>query len=96
MSENNNKNSFEINGTIRKIYDIEQISDRLKKREFILETEGEYPQFLKFELVNSNISKLQGYNEGISVLVKFNLNGRKYEKDGKSLVFNSLNAWFVQ
>lgn len=91
-----NTNSFEIHGTIRKIYDVEQISDNFKKREFILETEGEHPQFLKFELTNNGVGKLQGYSEGISVLVKFNLNGRKYEKNGKSNVFNSLHAWFIQ
>ena len=30
------------------------------------------------------------------IKVKFNLRGRKWEKDGKTNYFNSLDAWFIE
>jgi len=35
--------------------DAVQVSDKFTKREFILQTDGEYPQYLQFQLTQDNV-----------------------------------------
>ena len=44
---------MQIEGELIEIFDTEQVSDRFRKREFVVEyaTNPDYPQFIKFELV---------------------------------------------
>mgnify|MGYP003329469098 CR=1 FL=1 len=44
---------MQIEGELIEIYDTEQVSERFRKREFVVEytTNPDYPQFIKFELV---------------------------------------------
>jgi hypothetical protein len=87
-----------IAGKILEIFDAQQVSDTFKKREFIIEyaENPQYPELLKFELIQDKCSLLDSYNVGDQVDVHFNLKGRKWSKDGKDMYFNSLQAWRVE
>lgn len=88
-----------IAGKIIEIYDIQQISDSFKKREFVVEyTENpSYPEFIKFELIQDRCALLDAYNTGDEVTVNFNLKGRKWtDPQGQTKYFNSLQAWRIE
>jgi len=68
------------------------------KREFIIETAGEYPQHLKFEVHGEQKSaNLERFNKvGQTVEVKFNLRGKLFtNKDGVETAYPSLVAWRI-
>jgi hypothetical protein len=93
--------SFEIEGKLIEKFETVQISDSFQKREFVLETEENnggniYNQNIKFQLIQKGCGEIDSSNVGDVVKVHFNLQGRKWEKDGKTSYFNSLNAWRIE
>jgi single-strand DNA-binding protein len=81
--------SFEIEGLLHKKYDTESKTNSFNTREFVITTEGMYPQFVKFQLTQDKCSLLDAYNEGEKIKVFFDLRGREWQ--GK--YFTNLNAW---
>ncbi len=90
--------SFEIQGTLHKKFDTQQIKDTFKKREFILEIEsGAYTQVIKFQLVQDRCSEIDNMNEGDNIKVYFDLRGRAWTgRDGNTAYFTNLQAWKVE
>jgi tRNA G10 N-methylase Trm11 len=93
--------SFEISGRIAEISQTQQVTDKFKKREFILEiketnnTGFEFIEYIKFQTVQDKCSILDGMNLNDQVKVSFNLRGRKWEKDGQTSYFTNLDAWKI-
>ena len=83
--------NFEIEGTLHKKFDTESKSESFQAREFVIATEGNYPQFVKFQLTQDRCSVVDKYQEGEKVKVFFDLRGREWQ--GK--YFTNLNAWRV-
>ena len=90
--------NLSVEGKIKRIHDEQVISDRFKKREFVIETEEQYPQFLMFQLVQDKTNLVDAVKAGDKVEVFFNLRGREWQKDPSSeiKVFNTLDAWRIQ
>jgi len=90
--------AFQLNGTIIEIYDEKVISEKFKKREFVLEhaPNPEYPDFLKIEVVQNKTDLRDKYKVGDEVTVDINLKGKKWEKGKESGYFNSIQAWRIQ
>ena len=90
--------SFEVKGKLDKIFDTINVNDSFKKREFVIETEEQYPQFLMFQLVQDKTNLIDQVNIGDKVEVFFNLRGREWQRDPSSeiKVFNTLDAWRIQ
>ncbi|VAW26348.1 hypothetical protein MNBD_BACTEROID06-929 [hydrothermal vent metagenome] len=91
--------SLSISGSILEISDVQQIKETFKKREFVLElTENpQYPEFIKFELIQDKCALLDAYKVSDRVTVHFNLKGRKWtDREGKVVYFNSLQAWRME
>lgn len=84
--------TYEAEGVLHKIFDEEQKSDRFKAREFVIETEDQYPQMIKFQLVNDKCDLANSHNEGDKVKVSFDLRGREWQ--GK--YFTNLQAWKIE
>lgn len=87
-----------IEGTITEKFDTQSIKETFKKREFVLEyaENPQYPEFLKFELIQSNCEQIDDIEAGDEVVVNFNLKGRKWtDPKGETKYFNSLQAWRV-
>ncbi len=85
--ENENK----LTGKIRLIGDTQTFESGFKKREFVIDTEGEYSQPIKFEVVKDKTDYLDKYQVGQSVEVSYNLKGAEW--NGKYFV--NLVAWKV-
>ncbi|MEM7572301.1 MAG: DUF3127 domain-containing protein [Bacteroidota bacterium] len=85
--------SFDVDGKLHKKYETEQKTDSFKAREFVIEIDGgQYPQFIKFQLVQDRCSLLDDVNEGETIKVHFDLRGREWQ--GK--YFTNLNAWRIE
>jgi single-strand DNA-binding protein len=85
--------SFEVVGKVIKKYETENKSGSFQAREFVIEVEsGQYPQFVKFQLVQDRCALIDEYNEGDEIKVHFDLRGREWQ--GK--YFTNLNAWRLE
>ena len=85
--------SFEVIGTLHKKYDTESKSSTFQAREFVIEiADGNYPQFIKFQLVQDRCNLIDDYEEGKQIKVHFDLRGREW--NGK--YFTNLNAWRLE
>jgi hypothetical protein len=93
--------SFEIEGKLIEKFDTVAVNEKFQKREFVLETEENaggniYTQNIKFQLIQAKCSEIDNSTVGDTIKVHFNLQGRRWEKDGKVNFFNSLNAWRIE
>ena len=87
---------MEIKGTIKKISATVQISERFRKREFVVEygSNPDYPQLIQFEMVQDRCELLDPFEVGQYVEVFFDLRGREWTNpQGEVKYFNSLQAW---
>ena len=86
-----------ITGTLIEIYDTIQVNEKFKKREFVIQDSEnpQYPQYIKFQLAQDKCILLDSRREGETIDVSYNITGRRYEKDGKKMYFNSLQAWKI-
>jgi single-strand DNA-binding protein len=85
--------SFDITGKIIEIYEEVQVSDRFKKREFVIEKkDGEFTDQIKFQLVQDKTSLINSFKTGEDVKITFNIKGNKW----KDTYFVNLQAWRLE
>ena len=87
-----------IKGKILEIKETVQVKETFRKREFILEyaDNPQYPEFVKFELIQDKCELVDNVAVGQEVDVHFNLRGRKWtDPQGEVKYFNSLQAWRI-
>ena len=80
-------------------FQTQRVSDTFQKREFVVEhaENPQYPEFIKFELIQANCEQLEKFNIGEEINISFNLKGRKWtDKNGQVVYFNSLQAWRLE
>jgi len=90
---------FETTGKIHTLFDIAQVTERFRKREFVLETgdNPKYPQTVLFQLTGDRCENLEGFNVGDEVVVEFSLRGREWTSPrGETKFFNSLDVWAIK
>lgn len=93
--------ALEVIGKLIEKYPTMQVSERFKKREFVLDITEEvngnsYPNFAKMQAVQNRCEILDNFNEGDMVKVSFNIRGNKWEKDGRVNYITSLDAWRIE
>jgi len=70
------------------------VSDKFKKRDITLKSDGDYPQYVTFQLTQDKCDLANHVKPGDVVEVKYNLRGRKWEaQDGTIKYFNTIEAW---
>lgn len=94
------KMSFEITGNLVKKYSTQQINEKFKKREFVIERkeqagEREFTEYVKFQITQDKCAILDPIEIGENIKVFFNIKGRKYEKDGQTNYFTNIEAWRI-
>ncbi len=88
-----------IDGKLIEKSNTQEVTSSFKKREFVVEyaENPQYPEFLKFELIQSNCQQLDVFNIGDEMTISFNLKGRKWtDPNGSVKYFNSLQAWRLE
>lgn len=89
---------MEVKGTIVEVANTQQITDKYKKREFVLEIaeNPQYPEQVKFQFSQDKVSLLDKYAAGQEVEISFNLKGRaSVNKAGEKVYYNTLEAWRI-
>jgi hypothetical protein len=85
--------NFEITGKLLEKFDVQQVSEKFKKREFVIErNENNFPEFIKFQLVQDKTDLIDVYNKGEEIKVHFNIRGNKW----KESYFVNLQAWKIE
>jgi hypothetical protein len=89
--------SLEITGKIKLIRDIQQVSSSFIKREFVIETNDQYPQPIQLELHQDKCDIIDAYSVGQEVSCGINLRGREWSSPlGEIKYFNTIICWKIQ
>jgi hypothetical protein len=86
---------FTLKGKLIVKGEAQQISDKFKKREFVIQdNDDQYPQVISFQLTQDKCSLIDTLVLNEEVTVYFNLRGREWTspKDGQTRYFNTLEA----
>lgn len=88
---------MELNNVILKwVSPITKVSDKLEKREIVVETLGQYPQLLKIEVHNDKCKDYESIPLNSMVDLRIDLRGRKWTNaQGVTTVINTIVAWKV-
>lgn len=88
---------MQLSGIIKVIKDEQVVSEKFKKREFVLtDASSQYPQHISFQLTQDRCKLMDQYNEGETVTVHFNIRGREWTSpQGEIKFFNTLEAWKI-
>ena len=92
-----NKAMFKIKGEIKVIGEAVQVTEKFKKRAFVLiDDSSQYPQYINFQLVQDKCELIDGFHVGQRIEVNFNLRGREWtDKTGIIKYFNTLDVWRI-
>jgi hypothetical protein len=93
--------AFEITGKIIDISPVNQVSDKFKKREFVIEKKetggaAVFIDYIKFQLIQDKCDLINESYLNEDVKIWFNLKGNKWERDGKINYFTNLDAWKIE
>ncbi len=88
---------MEVIGKVRVINAEQQVSASFKKRELVVATEEQYPQYISINFVQDKCDLLNGLNVGDAVKVGINLRGREWvDPNGETKYFNDIQGWRVE
>lgn len=88
---------MELTGTVKKVFDEQQISASFKKRELVLSTDEQYPQSILVEFTQDKTDLLNSVKEGDRVNVSINIRGREWTSPkGEVRYFVSIQGWRLQ
>ncbi|QHB40252.1 hypothetical protein snork62_gp039 [Flavobacterium phage vB_FspS_snork6-2] len=87
---------MELNVKIHSIGQTQNVSDKFSKREFVVETQEEYKQYLLLQVTKDKCGLLDSYKVGQEVKVSLNLRGRLWTNlEGVEKCFNTLECWKI-
>ncbi|MCC7029842.1 MAG: DUF3127 domain-containing protein [Chitinophagaceae bacterium] len=89
--------SFEFSGKLKVKGNTQVVSDKFSKRDFVIATEEQYPQFVSLQLTQDKCALLDAYNIGEELKLSVNLRGREWTApDGAVKYFNTLDVWRIE
>ena len=89
---------MEVQGSIKVIGEVQEISATFKKRELVVSTDEQYPQTLSIEFIQDKTELLNKFEIGQNVKVGINLRGREWENPQTKEIkyFNSIQGWRIE
>jgi len=91
---------YQITGRVAEVYPINTISERFRKREFVIEHKDSsskqvYIDYIKFQLTQDRCEIIDESWLRQDVTVTFNIRGNRWEKNGVTNYITNLNALSV-
>ena len=84
-------------GKIKVLNETQVVSASFKKRELVVTTDEQYPQFIQIEFAQDKCDLLNSYKVGDSVDISINLRGREWiNPQGEVKYFNQIQGWRIQ
>ena len=89
---------MEVQGSIKVIGEVQEISAKFKKRELVVSTDEQYPQTLSIEFIQDKTDLLNKFEIGQNVKVGINLRGREWENPQTKEIkyFNSIQGGRIE
>ena len=89
---------MEVQGSIKVIGEVQEISATFKKRELVVSTDEQYTQTLSIEFIQDKTDLLNKFEIGQNVKVGINLRGREWENPQTKEIkyFNSIQGWRIE
>jgi len=89
---------MEVEGKIKVIGETKEYgSNGFRKREVVLTTEEQYPQFLNIEFIQDKTEVVDHFKVGDHVKIGINLKGREWvSPQGETKYFNSIQGWRIE
>lgn len=89
---------MDITGKIKFIGDVQQVSDKFRKRDFVVtDDSSQYPQHISIQVTQDKVVLLDDCRVGDEVKVHFNLRGREWtDPKGEVKYFNTIEAWRIE
>ncbi len=93
--------AFEISGKVIEISPPVQVSEKFRKREFIVESrevsgDNSFVEYIKFQLIQDRCDIIDDSYLHEEVRVLFNIKGNRWEKEGRVSYFTNLDAWRIE
>ena len=93
--------NYSIQGTLFSVSKVNNISDRFRKREFVIAIEEKgrdqsWTNYIKLQLENKDVLEIDKFHIGDEIEVTFDIKGNKAEKMGEELFFTHLKAWKIE
>lgn len=87
---------MQVQGTIKRVMPTVAISDKFKKRDVVVTTDGEYPQDLNIQFTQNKCDVLNNYQAGDNVVIDINLKGNdRVNSDGVVSNFTKIEGWKI-
>ena len=92
-----NNNDYVVTGHVHSIGEIQKISDKFQKREVVIKTEGDYPQYIGCQLSQDKCQMGDHLDVGDKIEAHINLRGREWTnpKTKEVKYFNSIEIWRI-
>jgi len=89
---------MEVQGKIKQIGATQTFGNNgFRKREMVITTEEQYPQFILVEFVQDKTDLLDNCQVGQQVKVSINLRGREWiNPQGEAKYFNTIQGWRIE
>ena len=93
--------AFEIIGKVIDISPVNQVSEKFRKREFVVEKKetgstAVFIDYIKFQLLQEKCDIINESFMNEEIRIWFNIKGNKWERDGKVNYFTNLDAWKIE
>jgi len=88
---------MEVTGKVKVVNPEQQVSASFRKRELVVVTQEQYPQFISINFLQDKCDLLNGLQVGQDVKVSINLQGREWiNPQGETKYFNDIQGWRVE
>lgn len=89
---------MEVEGKLKVIGETKEYgSNGFRKREVVVTTEEQYPQFLNIEFIQDKTDVINNFKVGDQVKIGINLKGREWvSPQGETKYFNSIQGWRIE
>lgn len=88
---------MEVIGKVKVINPEQQVSATFRKRELVVVTDEQYPQYISINFVQDKCDLLNSYKAGDEVKVSINLRGREWvNPQGEVKYFNDIQGWRIE
>lgn len=88
---------MEVTGRVKVIEQTKEVgSSGFRKRDIVVTTDEQYPQFISVQFVQDKCDLLDAYKVGDNVKIDINLRGREWTNpQGETVFFNSIVGWRI-
>jgi hypothetical protein len=88
---------MEVTGRVKMVEQTKEVgSSGFRKRDIVVTTDEQYPQFISVQFVQDKCDILDAYKVGDNVKIDINLRGREWTNpQGETVYFNIIQGWRI-